>query len=97
MKTDYPMFNVDFNEMLDFNLVLLSAHDVKWDADGKLVSLSEGMLVNIYEEDMNESGAEDHLVASGVVTRNLSDVGWAAHVKWCCRIDSHGIGHQSEQ
>ena len=22
--------------------------------------------------------------------------GWAAHVKWCCRIDANGIRHQSE-
>lgn len=96
MKSDCPMLKVDFNEMLDSNLVLLSAHDVKLNSCGELVSLHEGLSVTVYMEDTDENGSVDNLVAKGIVARNLSEVGWASNAKWCCKIDDHGIRHESE-
>lgn len=90
-----PYFYVDFNEMIDPNTVLLSAGDSKVDARGVTVQLHEGMLVSVYMDDLDANGNVDNLVANGVVTKN-TEVGWAAHVKWCCRIDSDGIRSQSE-
>lgn len=90
-----PHFYVDFNEMLDANTVLLSADDGKIDARGVTVQLHEGMLVSVYMDDRDANGNVDNLVAEGVVTRN-TEAGWAARVKWCCRIDSDGIRPQSE-
>ncbi|MDB5784786.1 MAG: hypothetical protein JWQ50_4701 [Caballeronia mineralivorans] len=81
--------------MIDANTVLLSAGDSKVDARGVLVQLHEGMLVSVYMDDLDENGNVDNLVANGVVTKN-TETGWAAHVKWCCRIDSDGIRPQSE-
>jgi lysophospholipase L1-like esterase len=89
-----PYFYVDFNEMVDANTVLLSAGDSKVDARGVTVQLREGMLVSVYMDDLDENGNVDNLVANGVVTKN-TEAGWAAHVKWCCRIDSDGIRPQS--
>ncbi|MDB5785448.1 MAG: hypothetical protein JWQ50_5363 [Caballeronia mineralivorans] len=90
-----PYFYVDFNEMIDANTVLLSAGDSTVDARGVTIQLHEGMLVRVYMDDLDASGNVDNLVANGVVTKN-TEPGWAAHVKWCCRIDSDGIRPQSE-
>jgi hypothetical protein len=91
-----PTLYVDFNEMWESKLVLLSAEDIKLDVHGNAVSLREGLEVVVCMNDTDENGNPDSLVASGVVERN-SATGWAAHVKWCCRIDSDGIRHESER
>lgn len=96
MKSDSPMLKVDFNEMLDSNLVLLSANDAKLNSRGELVSLHEGLPVTVYMEDSDDDGSVNNLVANGVAVRNRSKVGWAANAKWCCKIDDHGIRHESE-
>lgn len=90
-----PRLYVDFNEMLEPDLVLLSAEDAKRDATGELVQLREAMEIDIYMDDVNERGEPDNLVASGRVERNQSS-GWGSSVRWCCRIDEHGIRHQSD-
>lgn len=90
-----PVFRVDFNEMLEPDLVLLAKDDARLDLDGNEVLLAEGMAVAIFEEDADHDGRLDNLIASGVVERNRS-TGWGAHVKWCCRIDADGIRHQSD-
>jgi hypothetical protein len=95
MKENSPTFLVDFNELLDCDLVLLSASDAKRTSDGTLVVLCEGLEIAVYMEDVDENGEPDRLVARGRVERNMS-VDWSAHVKWCCRIDENGIRHQSE-
>ena len=90
-----PTLDVDFNEMLEPNLVLLSADDIKIDSSGKTVSLHEGMEVSIYMDDIGDDGKVDDLVANGVVERNPSAVSWGRHVKWCCRINDDGIRNES--
>lgn len=90
-----PMFCVDFNEMLEPDLVLLSSKNTKNNSDGKLVNLIAGLQITIYENDVDEYGHPDKLVATGVVEANHS-TGWSAHARWCCRIDDSGIRHESE-
>ena len=89
------VFYVDFNEMLEKNLVLFSKNDVKQDFEGNPVPLYEGMEVNIFSHDMDAAGRPDNLLAFGRLEKNNSK-NWSSHVKWCCRIDSNGIRHQSE-
>jgi hypothetical protein len=85
---DRPRIYVDFNEMLDKDLVLLSQKDIKPDSSGTEIRLSAGSPVHIYSDDV---GADDPiLIADGTVELNV-DTGWSAHVKWCCRIDAAGI------
>jgi len=91
-----PTLEVDFNEMLEPDLVLLSATDTRRDRRGEVVELREGMEILIYMDDLDIDGRRDDLVATGVVERNHSSDDWCAHVRWCCRIDAHGIRHQSE-
>jgi hypothetical protein len=96
MNSNLPMLKVDFNEMLGSDLVLLSAGDVKTNLSGEPVSFHDGLAITVFMEDADERGNVDNLIAKGVVVRNLSDVGWAANAKWCCRIDEQGIRHESE-
>jgi hypothetical protein len=90
-----PELYVEFNEMLAPDLVLLSAEDSKAAATGEQISLHAGLHVEIFMDDFDEHGNRDDLVACGVVEANTS-TGWAAHVRWCYRIDSSGVRRRSE-
>jgi hypothetical protein len=87
---DRPRLYVDFNEMLEPDLVLLSQKDVEMDSSGQRIHLYEGLRVFVYDLDQDENRKEDNLVADGIVVKNTHD-GWSKHVKWCCRINDNGI------
>ena len=91
-----PVFYVDFNEMLEENLFLLSVGDEKRNNLGEDICIYEGMMVQVYMDDVNDNGEIDNLIALGVVEKNKKITGWGKHVKWCCRIDGNGVRHQSE-
>lgn len=92
---DKPRLYVDFNEMVEHDLFLLSAGDAKTDSSGASVLMQEGLPVDIYMDDVDEHGRADPLVASGVVEA-AAEISWARHVKWCCRINPPGVRHLSE-
>jgi hypothetical protein len=90
-----PRFYVDFNELIEPNLVALSRDDTKCASTGEGVLLSEGLAIEVYSDDVGDDGKPDNLVAFGMVERN-STTGWARDIRWCCRIDSNGIRHESD-
>jgi len=90
-----PVFLVDFNELVEPRVVLLSATDQREDQRGQMVTLAEGMRVLVSEHDVDEHGEQDDLIAAGTVTRNEAD-GWTKNAKWSCRIDERGIRHRSD-
>jgi len=90
-----PVFEVDFNEMVEPDLVLLSAFDTKKDVAGTVFNLAEGMRVKLRMFDYDSSGTRDDLVATGNVEKTPKG-SWADHVKWSCRIDRAGIRVESE-
>lgn len=87
--------NIDFNEMLEDDLCLLSKNDDKVDLKGNTIKLTDGMELDVSMEDEDENGNLDPLIASGRVELN-TDGGWSSHVKWCIRIDEKGIRRESE-
>lgn len=89
-------FKIDFNELIETDLILLSRDDVRIDVHGHAVSLRDGMEITVFAEDLNGDGDRDDLVADGIVVRNPSD-GWSSQVKWACRINKHGIRHASDR
>ena len=94
-KTDTRLlFSVDFNELLAYDLVLFSQKDERENVCGELISLYEGLKVNIYMGDGDEQNNRDDLVASGYVTANTTE--YYPYVKWCCRIDEKGICSEYE-
>jgi hypothetical protein len=54
------------------------------------------MRVHVYSDDVDDDGRVDNLIADGVVERNIAS-GWTAAAKWCCRIDTNGIRHESDE
>lgn len=91
-----PRIYVDFNEMLDTDLVLLSKSDLKLDSQGNEVRFKEGDVIKVYMDDIDENGQEDYLIAEGIVERNTKKEGWGAIAKWNCRINKNGIRHESD-
>ena len=90
-----PLFYVDFNELMEDDVVLLSQTDIKKDVDGNGIELVEGLPIAIYSDDIGANGQPDNLVAEGVVILN-KHIGSYPGVKWCCRIGPKGILHQSD-
>ena len=90
---DKPKFEVDFNELIEPDLVGLSASDTKVPVSGEPIMLYEGLEVHVFEED-DFQGVKDDLVASGIAVRNTT--GFLMQIKWCCRIDANGIRHESD-
>ena len=91
---DNSRLYVDFNELIENDLVLLSQQDIKLDYGGKEVLLFQGKQVDIYMDDRDENGFIDNLVASGTV--ELNNTGLFPICKWNCRINANGIQHESE-
>ena len=85
---------VDFNELFDEDLVMLSQTDVKLDQQGNEVFLYPGKHVDIYMDDIDDNGLVDCLIASGVVEFN--DSGLYLICKWNCRINENGIQYESD-
>lgn len=94
---DKARIYVDFNEMVDYNIVLLSKDDRKMDSQRNIITFYEGMPVSIYMDDVDENGQADNLIAEGTAIKmDLRKYpGWK-HVKWVCRIDSNGIINESD-
>ncbi|MFA9392036.1 MAG: hypothetical protein ACERKD_19660 [Prolixibacteraceae bacterium] len=88
--------HVDFNEMLEDDLVRLSDTDFIPNSRGKVVTLKEGMKVKIYADDLSSCGDKDNLIADGVVELNTHEI-WCGESKWNCRIDSSGIYNESQK
>lgn len=88
---------VDFNEMVDVDVIMLSQTDIKSDSQGNMVILYEGMPVSLYEEAVYENGEVDYLLAEGIVIKHdLETYPFFSHVKWFRRIDSDGIQNKPE-
>jgi hypothetical protein len=83
---DRARIYVDFNNMLENDLVLLSSRDFISDSENVQKRLYAGLKVFVYMADVDENRKEDNLLAQGVVEENPGD-GWNVTTRWCCRID----------
>ena len=86
---------VDFNEMIEDNLVILSYTDTKENSNGKKIKLKEGLKVKLYSDDLCGCNDTDNLIAEGIVELNLSG-NWEREAKWNCRISKKGIYNESQ-
>jgi len=94
---DRPRLRVDFNELVQDDLVLLSKSDLVKDSEGTEFFLSEGLTVFVYEFNDYEDGTKEYLLADGVAELNSPEANgnWTKPAKWCCRIDKNGIRNES--
>ena len=96
-----PKFELQDSRLsADFNgcfgeLLCLSHGDSCRTEDGTEVKLVEGMLVTAYEEDIDDAGGRDDLIATGVVEQSPEELSCAGS-RWCLRFDENGIRHESE-
>lgn len=90
---DKARIQVDFNELVQPDLVLLSKTDNAVDSEGNEILLFEGLKVFVYEFNHYDDGIKEYLLASGVAELNDPNVNgqWSNAAKWCCRIDDKGI------
>ena len=89
-----PRLRADFNGLVG-ELLCLSHRDTCTDESGAEVRLRAGMTVTAFDEDTNEAGRPDDLLASGVVEQAPD---WLAcnGSRWVLRIDNRGVRHQSD-
>jgi len=88
-----PRLRADFNGLFG-GLLCLSHRDTCEDEFGNTVVLRPGMVVTAYEEDANDAGERDDLLASGTVEPS-PDWLQCKGSRWALRIDAKGVRHQS--
>jgi len=84
-------FNVDFNELIEPDLIMLSQTDLRKDVAGVSVLLVEGLAVEVQEDNLYADGSHEVLFARGLAEANTT--GQWSHVKWLCRIDAEGVSN----
>lgn len=93
---DKARIQVDFNELVQSDVVLLSKTDLVFDSAGNEVLLTAGLPVSVYEYNKYADGTQEYLLADGFAELNDTAVNgeWSKAAKWCCRINSLGIQNE---
>lgn len=83
----------DFNGLFG-NILCLSHEDTCIDESGAVLDLREGVTLTAYDEDIDENGNRDDLIACGKVEPAPA---WLRcnGSKWILRIDENGVKHES--
>jgi len=84
----------DFNGLFG-DVLCLSHEDTCVDETGAEVHLREGLILTAYDEDADEHGNRDSLVASGIVESAPAWLGCNGS-KWVLIIDGNGVNHESD-
>jgi len=93
-KTTTRRLWADFNGLFG-DILCLSHKDTSIDETGAEVQLRAGMVVTAYDEDLDEHGRRDDIIASGVVEPSPEALRCRGS-KWVLRIDENGVRHESE-
>ena len=88
------LLHADFNGLFG-DVLCLSHGDTSLDRSGNVVVLQAGMHATAFEEDIDEHGERDDLIAGGIVEPSPE---WlqCKGSRWMLRIDENGVRHQSE-
>lgn len=88
------LVHADFNGLFR-ELLCLSHKETCIGADGQEVIVREGMTVTAFDEDVDDDGNPDNLIAEGTVERPPK---WLAGngSRWVLRIDHKGVRHESD-
>jgi hypothetical protein len=84
----------DFNGLFG-DLLCLSHEETCVDESGNLIPLRAGMILTAFDEDADEYGNRDDLIATGAVEVSPP---WlqCRGSKWVLRIGENGVRHESE-
>src|SRR6266536_5304450 len=83
----------DFNGLLG-DILCISHGSTCTDVNGVEVELRTGMVLTAFDEDLNERGERDDLLASGTV-EPAPDWLQCNGSRWVLRIDARGVRHES--
>ena len=89
-----PRLWADFNGYYG-DILCLSHSNTCPTEDGDEITLNAGMIVTAYDEDVNEEGERDDLIATGVVEPSPESLRCRGSV-WCLRIDENGLRNESD-
>lgn len=94
---------LDFNEFCTVDekdgapIYLFSQGDIVNDSDGKDIVLHEGMEVSVFDNDFDETGKPDAILAEGILIKNiLKDVLTNyPYVKWLVKLTRNKVNYKS--
>ena len=86
--------HADFNGLFS-QFLCLSHKETCLGENGENVTVHEGMIATAFDEDVDDDGKPDNLVASGIVERSPA---WlrCRGSRWVLRIDQNGVRHESD-
>ena len=84
----------DFNALFS-KLLCLSHNETCIGEDGRDIVVHEGMIVTAFDEDIDDDGRPDNLIASGTVERPPDWLSCRGS-RWVLRIDYKGVRHESD-
>ena len=89
-----PKVLADFNGLFG-ELLCLSHSDTSIDESGAVVNLRAGMKLTAFDQDSDERGNRDDLIASGTVEPSPE---WlrCRGSRWALRIDENGVRNESD-
>jgi hypothetical protein len=84
----------DFNGLFG-ELLCLSHGDTSTDEHGTRIALRAGMKLTAFDQDLDDEGNRDDLVATGVVERSPRRLRCNGS-RWVLRIDENGVRNESD-
>jgi hypothetical protein len=89
-----PRVRADFNGLFG-EILCISHEDTCEDSAGNSVTLRAGMLLTVFDEDVDENGNRDDLIATGTVEPSPH---WlqCKGSRWALKIDQSGVRHESD-
>ena len=84
----------DFNGLFG-DVLCLSHEDTCVDETGAVLLLQEGLVLTAYDEDADEHGNRDDLIARGVVEPAPAGLRCNGS-RWILKIDENGVSHESD-
>jgi len=91
---NHSKVRADFNGLFG-DILCLSHEDTCLDEQGTVLHLREGLTLTAFDEDADENGNRDDLLAHGVVEPAPA---WLQcnGSKWVLKIDERGVNHESD-
>lgn len=84
----------DFNGLFG-DLLCLAHSELVVDVSGRTVKLVAGQVVTAFDDDADEHGRPDRILATGAVVESPADLGHTGS-KWCLQLDPSGVQWESD-
>jgi hypothetical protein len=81
---------VDFQKTDEIGRLRLNTIGARSDIERLGLTLFEGLQVKVYNDDTDDDGNEDNLIANGIIRRN------ATTGEWVVEVDRAAVQHESD-